>query len=255
MGPVQFARSLRLSAGPHALPLFVAWPEQQPPPEGFPLLLLLDGEANFGTAVEAARTQSRRPEVTRVPPAVIAAVVHRDTAEDARQRDFLPPGSDAFLDLLQAEILPAISDCVPCDPARRAIFGHSFSGLLVLRALFSRPLLFSRYVAASPSLWWNDREALGDADHFLANPPPEASRLRLLLTAGGLESDDPMADEARRAKLRERALRANIQELARRLAVLGPRGPTVDIAEFPGENHASVIPAAVSRALRFALEP
>jgi predicted alpha/beta superfamily hydrolase len=47
----------------------------------------------------------------------------------------------------------------------------------------------------------------------------------------------------------------NAREMAQRLEGLRARGLQVAYEELPGENHASVVPALVGRALRFALVP
>src|SRR5690606_6559257 len=44
---------------------------------------------------------------------------------------------------------------VPIDESRQTLYGHSYGGLFVLHALRTQPGAFQRYVAASPSLWWN----------------------------------------------------------------------------------------------------
>jgi predicted alpha/beta superfamily hydrolase len=45
----------------------------------------------------------------------------------------------------------------------------------------------------------------------------------------------------------------NAVEMAARLHELTPHGLQVTYCQFEGENHVSVIPALVSRALRFAM--
>ncbi len=49
-------------------------PKQIAPDEGFPVLYLLDGNAVFGTAVEAVRIQSQRTEKTNVQPAIVVGI-------------------------------------------------------------------------------------------------------------------------------------------------------------------------------------
>lgn len=245
-----------------------AWPEGEAPPGGFPVLYLLDADATFLTAVEAARMQQRRAEVTGVTPAVIVGLDHAvDPAlrRARRSRDYTPPsagapegtgGADRFLDFLEREALPALESQLPADPRRRTLFGHSFGGLLVLHALFARPGLFRRHVAASPSIWWNGGAILESERRFTASPPPEAPSLGLLLTVGEMEGrgvDDPSLSAERRERLRQARMAGHAREMALRLAALGAAGPAVEFVEFPGENHGSVLPAAISRGLRAAL--
>jgi len=238
------------------LSVMLAWPEQPPPPSGYPVLCLLDGHALFGTATEAARLQAGRPGATGVQPGVILALGHRGdraTQIAGRRRDYTPPlrdpvadtgGADAFLHLVGTAILPRLARCLPIDPARVTLFGHSLGGLLPLHALFSGSLLFRAYVAASPSLWWGDRVLLHRAQRFAAAPRP------LLLTVGGNERPDPASTEpVRLARQREARMVEGVHELAACLS----RSLPVACVEFPGENHGSVLPAAISRAVPFAL--
>ncbi|WP_426954637.1 alpha/beta hydrolase [Muricoccus radiodurans] len=270
--PVRLPRSrcwdLLASGDPaRAHRLFLAWPEEPPPAGGYPLIVLLDANAAFATAVESLRSQARRPEATGVTPAILLGIgypTEAPTDRAGRTRDYTPAvtgapagtgGADAFLDFVERELLPAVETEFPVDRARRAVFGHSLGGLLVLHTLFTRPGLFRRHAAASPSIWWEDRAVLRAAERFVAHPPPGAARLGLLLTVGELENGIVGADPARLARQRERRMGANARNLAAWLLTLGSRGPQVSFVEFAGENHASVVPAALSRALRFSLEP
>ncbi|MGX9962921.1 alpha/beta hydrolase [Roseomonas sp. F4] len=259
---VRLPRSLARDIGAHRL--LIAWPETPPPAAGHRLLLLLDGNATFATAVAALRMQSRRPEVTGVGPALIVGLGHAGEATHdpvARLRDYTPPVPDApqgsggvadFIALLEAELLPAVASQFPIDPANRAIFGHSFGGLCVAWTLLHRPGLFQHHIAASPSLWWGEGALLRDAAAFAAAPPPGAAALRLLLTLGELEHGDAALPAERQAHMAARRIGAHIQAFAETLRLaLG----TLRQIEFAGENHGSVLPAALSRALRFALDP
>ncbi len=38
--------------------IYVAWPAEEPPPDGYPVLYILDANAVFGTVVEAIRLRS-----------------------------------------------------------------------------------------------------------------------------------------------------------------------------------------------------
>ncbi len=58
--------------GPYSI--FIAWPEQPPPPEGYATIYLLDANATFATMVDAMRLQSRRPRATGVSPSVIVGI-------------------------------------------------------------------------------------------------------------------------------------------------------------------------------------
>lgn len=260
----------------------VARPHGPPPsPDGYPLIVLTDANAAFATMADAVGLRSRRPEVTGVVPAVVVGLGYpTDEPLDLVRRTYdytpvprgpleMPPrpdgsvwppvgGADAFLDFIEADVMPTIGRDLPLDPARRTLFGHSFGGLFSLYALFTRPGLFRTHVAASPSIWFADGVILEHERRFVAALQPDAD-LRLLITMGGCEQEPTAvemdgADAAVRAdwKRRNRMI-DNAREMAARLAPLAGRGPTVEYVEFPDEDHVSVVPAAISRAVTLAL--
>ncbi|WP_258286092.1 alpha/beta hydrolase-fold protein, partial [Escherichia coli] len=59
-------------------------------------------------------------------------------------------GADAFLHFVTTTLRSAVAQRCRVDPARQALFGHSFGGLFVLYALAHRPDAFSHWIAASP---------------------------------------------------------------------------------------------------------
>ena len=166
-------------------------------------------------------------------------------------------GAAHFLDFLEQDVQPMLARDFPVDAGRQAIFGHSFGGLFVLNALFTRPAVFHRYVAASPSIWFGNCAILGARDAFIA----DVQRLRqprdLLITVGGLEQSAADADAAGGAEtrksdwVRRNRMVENARELVRSLSPM--RNLRVSFKEFDDENHSSVLPAAISRAVRFAL--
>ena len=247
-----------------AVQVFLAWPEPPPPAAGYPALFVLDAPVLFGTVVEAARLQAGRPAATGVVPGLVVGLGHggdRAAQVAARRRDYTPPpfdpqtatgGADAFLHAVESLVLPTVEQWVPIDRMAMALFGHSIAGLLPVHALLARPGLFGRCVAASPSLWWGDGVLLRRARAFAAAGGPSASGSRLLLTVGGLERPDSEAalrDPVRAARLHAARMIGNVQDLA---AALSPVLLTRCV-EFPDENHGSVVPAAISRAIPFAL--
>jgi predicted alpha/beta superfamily hydrolase len=136
-----------------------------------------------------------------------------------------------------------IAGMTQVDTARQAIFGHSLGGLFVLWCLFRRSGAFRSYMAASPSIWWGERCILADEKAFLETASPTTGKSRLLLTAGSLEMT-PTQHPA--------SMSADAQAMANRLSLSADDRLDVSFVEFAGESHASVVPAAISRSLRFA---
>ncbi|ALK10894.1 alpha/beta hydrolase [Blastochloris viridis] len=259
--------------------VFVAVPAVPPPAAGYPAIVMLDANAAFATLAEAVRLRSLRPGVSGVAPAVVIGIGYpTDEPFDmaGRTLDYTPPGkvarmpprpdgtawpptggADTFLDFVADEVLPAIGRELPLDPARRALFGHSFGGLCTLYALFTRPALFRTYAAASPSIWFNDGAVLAYAQGFAAAATP--LDIDLLITIGGCEQEPTTVEIAgadlagRTAWKRGNRMVGNARELAARLTPLAARGLRTHFVEFPDEDHVSVLPAAISRAVTLAL--
>lgn len=268
----------------------LAVPKAKAPPAGFPVLYVLDGNALFRTAADAVWIQSRRTGKTGVVPAVVVGVGYPgdEPFPEARHYDFTLPvpreqlpahpeggswpaqgGAAEFLRFIEEELKPDVESRCGIDRGRQALLGHSLGGLFVLHALFARPDAFAVYVAGSPSIHWNreplaaserrfaarlrERAAIAQAAGSSAADRPPASDaasteapatpIRLLIGVGELEQDHriPMVDNAR--------------QMYERMASLGGAGLEAEFRLFEDDNHVSLLPALISRALRFALAP
>ncbi|HBV11865.1 MAG TPA: esterase [Brevundimonas sp.] len=158
-------RALSLGAEGDApgLTLWLSAPEGEPPAEGLPLLIVLEGEAYFTAAAEAARRLARRPQKTRVGPMMVMGVALAPDAERLGAFAFVPgadkggrtvaPRGPALLQRLIEDVLP-LAVRYGADPARAALMGHSMSGQFVLEAR-ARLAPLARFAAVSPSIWWN----------------------------------------------------------------------------------------------------
>ncbi len=193
-------------------------PAGEPGPSGYPCFICSMAMRHSPAPQSAWRLQSRRPEITGVAPAIVVGVGYPiDDYLDSTRRtyDYTPTvpsealaprpdgsswpktgGADGFLDFIEMELKPIIAHELPVDRARQAIFGHSFGGLFVLHALFTRPGTFRTYVAASPSIWFGNRFILSERDAFLAD---QASQLQLdlLLSRGGWRTGLDRSGESR----------------------------------------------------------
>lgn len=263
--------------------IFISTPSQPPPPAGHPVIYLLDANAAFGTMVEALAMQSPRPEATGVRPAIVVGIgypTEQPLDPVRRTYDYTPAvsperlsprpdgtpwpptgGADAFLDFIEDELKPAIARDFPVDPTCQGVFGHSFGGLFVLHALFTRPGTFRSYVAGSPSIWFGERAIL-DAERAFGERLGTVPRpIRLMIGVGGLEQTPSPRPEAKAASaaraewVTRNRMVDNARDIAGHLRELAPHGLELCYEEFPGENHVSVIPALMSRALRLALAP
>jgi len=133
----------------------------------YPVLYLLDGDSGFALATQAYRLL-RVDEA--MPDLLIVGIGYEGAGGERRARrilDLTPTrtasdsasatgGSAAFLSFVAEALVPTIDSLYRTDPGDRAIMGHSLGGLFALYALFERPDVFRRYIASSPSLWWDE---------------------------------------------------------------------------------------------------
>lgn len=263
---------MRASSNGHDYRVDVWVPPGPAPAAGFPVLYALDGSAVFASLVEAVSRTARRPDATGVAPGIIVAISH--AADELyptalRHQDFtdgpaapdtgLDPagpsgGADAFLDFITGELRETLARDLPVDRDRQSLFGHSLAGYLVLHALLSRPHSFRNFQAISPSIWWNPT----GLRHQLEQLPPQDCHV--LVGVGQWEGELPpwqrrQADHQQTALRRaQRQMVAGAREFAQALrGVLGDS--RVAFYEFPDEDHASVLPVAISRSLRVAFRP
>lgn len=90
-----------------------------------------------------------------------------------RTRDLTPTkteragsgGGDKFLQFLESEVIPLVEKNYRTQPFR--IFaGHSLGGLTVVYSFLTRPDLFNAYIAASPSLIWDNNYVINRAEEL-----------------------------------------------------------------------------------------
>ena len=260
-------------AGGEPYRIFLAIPNGPAPAAGWPVVHMLDANAGFATLVETMRRGAVRSRATGIVPAVLVGLGYPiDGLYERRRRTFdyspgpsaetggqgtgEPPtgGRDRLLAFIEQELKPAIAGLAPVDRSRQTLLGHSLAGFFSLDVLTRDRDAFQNYVALSPSIWWDEpRLRAGLAG---CGPAP----VRLVIAVGEWEQalapwQEGQADSA---ALAERRSRRAMVDRARRFAeaaagVLGPQA-RVRFDLLPEEDHASVVPAAMSRALRFVLQ-
>jgi len=244
--------------------LFVALPAERSASGPHPVLVVLDGNALFPLVAPLVRNRAARPDAAREPaPIVIGIGYPTDAPYDLQGRadDYtlapLPDGrglaADRFLDFIEHDVQPWLARQWPIDVSRQTLFGHSYGGLLTLYALLTRPHLFRRYVAASPSLWWGERALLPYADRFAATATPLDPALRVVVTAGSLEEGAPNPDPERMRRQQARKQVSSARDFVQRV---GRRpGLAAAFRLIDGEDHGGVVIPSAALAVRIACAP
>lgn len=267
---------LEPSTGGEPYRIFLYVPAGDPPAEGWPLLVMTDGNATFPFAVASLVTQAPYPTGTNVGWGVIAAIGYpSDEPYNALRRawDLGPPpvksyppyfeggppvrigGTGELLDFIEKRLLPLLADRVPINGDRRSLFGHSFGGLFTLYALFERPDLFANWIAASPTIYWEGSEINNNE----ANRKSLGPSAFLHLSAGEHEGDElapfQYQNEDAASRLDKRKAERTValaKEMAERLN--GVDGIRTQFEVFAGQTHMSVVGPAVNRAVGIAFE-
>ncbi|WDZ94730.1 alpha/beta hydrolase-fold protein [Herbaspirillum sp. WKF16] len=268
--------TLRSADGQRGYRVTVCIPRRAAPAAGYPAIVALDGNAALASIDER---QLQALDAGN-PPVIVAIGYDTELRFDvqARAYDYTPPipagqadeeagrgrkggGAELFLDLIEQRILPRVRALASLDHGRLALWGHSYGGLFVLHTLFSRTRLFSAYIAASPSLWWQQGVILAEEKRFAGEAALAAKHAgaRVWLMAGDAERRQrrpghdaaPAADAAQAMQASRAAMPAQaLPELAARLRERD--GLEVSLRIFPGMAHGPMLPASLEPALRIA---
>lgn len=246
--------------------VFIAKPEIDPPPGGYPVLYLLDGNAWIASSAEAVRMQSAYWHDSRMRAMLLVAIGYPGPARynlERRAFDFLarpltpPPatsdvkaeargGAEAFRRWLTGALRDGIAAHHPIDRNRQYLLGHSFGGAFVLHAFLADPGSFAKYVALSPALEWDEGHLKRDLEQLLPNLPAElASELFVAL---GDDEFPGKPDLSRR-------LVVAAEDFVRNLRSRELNGLRLEQRTFHGENHMSLPLASLSASLRFLAGP
>jgi len=278
-GAVQFDMASKISGRTYRILVFK--PASPPPPAGYPVLVVTDGAMMFPLAATQSATAGMFGRRTCLVVGVSYPGDDMWSAFRHRNRDLTPPtplsrirpqpgqppvkaenygGSDEFRRFLVEELRPAIAAAYPVDPDDQTLYGHSLGGLFALTVLFDHPQAFRAFVASSPSIWWNRRAVLKAEADFARRICAREAQPRVLIVVGAREQEPPPTTPPGMTRAMLRRLIAssrmvdNARELAGRLAAIkGGPGYEVRFCAFEDEDHGSVIPATISRALGFAL--
>jgi predicted alpha/beta superfamily hydrolase len=118
-------------------------------------------------------------------------------------------GAATFQRVLEREVIPLIERNYRVDPRRRILFGQSAGGTFACYTLFTRPDLFTDYVIVSPGMMDQGifrLEAAWAEQHDDLN-------VRLLLSAGEREIQDPLSIVSNTVRLAEKLYARRYPEL------------------------------------------
>ncbi|WP_129777014.1 alpha/beta hydrolase [Peristeroidobacter soli] len=250
--------------------IYTALPAKPQPEEGYSVVYVLDANIMFATMVETVRASERRPTGRGT---VVIGIGYPDDLKPNVERtlDLTPAltstpkqgtgGAESFLRFIENELKPEVAARFKIDTTRETLFGHSYGGLFTLYALINAPGLVDNFVAASPSIWYEGRMMQKANVRGRLEPKVQTQQVtpRVLITVGEYEqTPDPdfpavQGQGSNPDILKERQQVDNAREFADYLSKIP--GVEAKFVMFPGEDHGTVIPGAISRGVRFALAP
>ncbi|KIW99724.1 uncharacterized protein Z518_11137 [Rhinocladiella mackenziei CBS 650.93] len=266
----------------------LTWKSQTCDDKDIPVFYVLDGNAYFFSAVEAARRCSM---VSTSANAIIVGISYPHSEfvfHSRRNFDLTPPsatytpprdadgkehpadhgGATAFLDFLINTVRTFIfSDAFPqLQIGKEVLIGHSYGGLCTLHALFTSVTPFQVFTAISPSIWWNDKFILTEQEEFLKKDIPVSSgqiapKATVLFAYGTYEQDPCRRSDWGEGEYqkhlelaRERSMGKNTEVMAASLKGSG-RFENVELRVYQQEDHLSVAVCGINWAVSRILDP
>ncbi|HUQ07369.1 MAG TPA: alpha/beta hydrolase-fold protein [Kofleriaceae bacterium] len=176
--------------------------------------------------------------------AVIRPVILVGVKNTERRRDLAPPtaieeekkaaphagGSDKFRQFLREELKPWVAAHYRVT-AESGLIGESLAGLFAIETLVVEPSLFDIYIAADPSLWWNQLAVVKTAEARFATW--SESPKQLFVATGDLKD-----------------MQEGAAALVKAIAEKQPAGLTVTYVPMPEEQHGTIFPFAALRGIR-----
>ena len=162
----------------------------------YPVIYVLDGQWRFPLVYSIVGAITEDGDM---PEALIVSISWQETNNNLlalRGRDLtptataeIPQSGEAikFQNFLRNQLFPYIEKNYK-GSTHRTVTGGSFSGLFAVYTLLTQPDLFDGYIAATPSLWWDEHSI----NYFFKQFPnkPLSKRTRFYLSWGKLESAD-----------------------------------------------------------------
>lgn len=128
----------------------------------YPVLYMPDGGLDEDFP-HIANTIDSLIRLGRIPPILVVGIPNTERRRDltgpttmAKDSAIAPRVGEsvAFRRFIREELMPAVQERYRCTD-ESATVGESLAGLFVVETFLLDPDLFDRYIAVSPSLWWN----------------------------------------------------------------------------------------------------
>ncbi len=236
------------------------------PERRYPVVFSLDADMGFASMAGTLRMGTIGQEL---PDVILVAQGYAEPSVGrvmtSRSRDYTPieaeppapiegvdapawptGGAPAFLEFIREEVLPFVDGRFRTN-GERVFVGHSYGGLFGLYTLFHAPDTFQRYLIGSPSVWFGKEVSYQYEEAFAAKHDDLAAKV---FFGVGFDEELPGAPQSEPFRMV-----SNTRKMHHRLAGRGYPSLEMEIVLFEEESHMSVVPALMSRGLRWLLDP
>lgn len=128
------------------------------PDKRYPVLYVLDGEAQFYATVGILQHLSQANGNGVLPEMIVVGIENTN-----RFKDLIPSvdtkNPNPFIDFLSKELIPHMDKNYKTAPYK-VLVGHSLGGLMAVDILTHFPDLFNACIAIDPSMWYNNEKYL-----------------------------------------------------------------------------------------------
>lgn len=226
-------------------------PEYNDPDYGkasYPVIYLLDGDANFYTLVAIQKTFTRGM-YNNMPECIIIGIPNTDRTRDMTPSKSLMKhngkdmftnsgGGENFTSFLTKELRVSI-DSLYRTTGYNILIGHSFGGLFAMNTLIHHTNAFNAYIVLDPSLWWDSRKVYNEAASIWRN---KDFRKTSLFIAMARDEDRP-DDQQKHSK--------TIHEFCSQILHSAPHNNlNVSWKYYEDEDHGTIIMPGIFDALR-----
>ncbi len=249
-------RTLKSDLNGVAYELYVSLPHSYGAPgKRYPVVYCLDADYSFLVVRNIADHLSERNHLREV---IVVGIAYDGELQYRlnRTRDYTPKfvpdggygaeyqkvsgGGPKFLEFIENELIPFVDESYTTVKGDRTLSGHSYGGLFTVWTMLTRPDAFNRYIAVSPSLWYDDGLVFRLEDEVAKKGTPIDARLYMCVGSREMNGQHDMV--------------ADLEKLAATLKKRRYAGLEVESLVMPDETHNSVYPGGISNGLRFVLE-
>jgi predicted alpha/beta superfamily hydrolase len=168
--------------------------------QSYPVVYLLDGDAHYYSVMGIIQQLSEVNMNMVLPKMILVGITNTHRTRD------LTPSNDSFVDkssggaenftlFLEKELIPYIDLKYPTKPYRLLI-GHSLGGLFCVNTLLKHTKLFNGYLSIDPSLFWDNKILLKEANELLASKNYNGTSFYLSIANQGYSDNDTLKDNA-----------------------------------------------------------